>query len=112
MNNKPRLMAAAAALLLLTSCANTTIYPESNGTYSLVSTSVSQSAAEKDAKEKASKQCEKQGKHLVVLNHKSKYQGMNKADKAVIGLASTLLVGTNTTNSSDDYIVQLKFSCK
>jgi len=55
--------------LLLTGCASTTIFPKGNNNYSSTSTSSDQNYAEKDAIEKAHKQCMDQGKRLAVTNH-------------------------------------------
>lgn len=104
-----------SAAALLAGCASTTILPEGNGQYSLVSTSASESSAIHDAKSKATEECTKQGKHLKVLKYKSIYQGMDKNERAVLNLAQNLLKKDNTPNigpdSSDDYKVTMKFKC-
>ncbi len=98
---------------LLVGCASTTILPEGNGRYSLVSTSSSESAALSDAKKKANEECLKQNKQLIVLKHHSVYQGMDKTNKAMINLAGALLAGNGgTANSSDDYKISMMFRCK
>lgn len=98
---------------LLTGCASTTIMPNGNGRYSLISTSSSESAAITDAKKKATEECQKQNKQLIVLKHSSVYQGMDKTNKAMINLAGALLAGTaNSANSSEDYKVNMLFRCK
>ena len=102
-----------ATSFFLAGCASTTILPQGNGRYSLVSTSASESAAITDAKKKATEECQKQNKHLVVLKHHSKYQGIDKSEKAVINIAGALLTGTSSSaNSSDDYKVTMTFSCR
>ena len=99
--------------LLLAGCASTTILPEGNGKYSLVTTSFSESSAFANAKQKAVEECQKQSKQLVVLNHKSTYQGIDKKDKAMLNIAGALINGNSSTaNSSDDYEVTMKFRCK
>ncbi len=102
----------ATGALFLAGCASTTIYPEGENKFSLVATSSSEGSAEKAAEKKASDYCEKMGKKLVVLKHQSTYQGVDRNQKAVIGLASALVGGgPNPASSSDDYRVELKFKC-
>lgn len=105
------LLAICAAAALLTSCAQTTIYPTGNDTYSSVSTSSDEGYAEKDGQKKAEEQCTKQGKHLVVLNHKTEYQGVDSQTKLIGGIAGGLLGGGNPTTSSSDYKVKMTFKC-
>jgi len=97
----------------LVSCANTTVYPEGNGVYSLVATSSSEGTAQNAAKKKASEYCEKQGKQLIVMKHQSHYQGMNKDNQALIGVASAVLTGNSSAGTTmDDYKIELQFKCK
>lgn len=100
------------SLGILAGCASTTILPEGNGRYSLVTTSSSESYAIKDAKKKAAEKCAEENKALVVLTHKSTYQGIDKNEKAIIGLAGAVLAGNSNTSSPDDYKVTMKFRCK
>lgn len=98
---------------VLAGCASTTIFPEGKNQYSLVTTSSSEGSAEADAKKKAAKYCQKQAKNLVVLSHSTKYQGVNKQNAAMIGVASAFLTGGgNPARSNDDYQVTMKFTCR
>ena len=116
MNSSKRVIAISALLgagLLLAGCSSTTVYPEGNNTYSLVTTSRAQSRAEKGAESKAEKYCKKKGKKLVVLTHKTKYQGIGKEKAAIIGIAGALLTGgAGMGNSNNDYQVSMKFACR
>lgn len=101
-----------SALSFLYGCASTTVFPEGNNRYSLVSTSFSESSALEDAKKKATEVCNQQNQTLIVLKHKSVYQGIDKRDKAIIDIADTVLNGnTTSTSNSDDYKVTMKFRC-
>ena len=112
MSTKSALITITSAALLLTACANTTIYPGEKGTYSLVTTSSDQGYAEKDAKKKSEEYCTTLGKRLVVVNHKTAYHGADKNNVAVIGLVSTVLGGGgNPARSSEDYEVLMTFRC-
>ncbi|KTD31359.1 hypothetical protein E3983_13370 [Legionella israelensis] len=113
MNQIFKILIMSLSFLLLASCASTTVFPEGGNKFSLVATSSSEGMAESAAKKKASEYCSKQGKELVVLKHKSLYQGVDKSQKALIGLASSILTDrANPASSSDDYRVELKFICK
>lgn len=109
------LMLLGLFMLLVLGCASTTIYPEGNNAYSLVTTSSEQSYAEKDAQSQADKQCTALGKSLVVLQHQTSYHGVNKESAALIGLA-TLVVNPkqphNPATSNSDYEVRMKFMCR
>tara|TARA_Y100000588_G_scaffold365735_1_gene430730 strand:- start:1418 stop:1759 length:342 start_codon:yes stop_codon:yes gene_type:complete len=97
----------------LMSCASTTVLPEGEGKYSLVTTSSSEGYALKAAKSKAVEHCSKLNKELVVLNYKATYQGMDKNTQALANIAGALLTGSpNAGTSSDDYKVEMKFRCK
>ena len=104
--------------ILVVGCADTTIYPEANNTYSLVTTSGKQGYAEKDALKKSSEYCNKTGKKLVVLSHQTAYHGVEKTNAALIGLASLALtarqdsIGGNPATSNQDYEVTMKFTCQ
>ncbi len=112
MSFNPRILSVGMCLALLAGCASTTIYPEGDNNFSLVTTSSAQGAAESDAKNKAMKYCQKMGQRLVVLKHRTKYQGVPKNEAAIVGLASAVLGSPNTASSSSDYQVTMKFTCK
>lgn len=100
-------------VVLLSSCANTTVFPEGDNKFKLVATSSEERYAENAAIKKATEYCQKQGKQVVVLSHKSEYQGVDKSQKAIIGLASSLLTDSgNPASSEDDYRVEVRFACK
>lgn len=101
----------AGAVLVLAGCAETTVYPIGNGRYSLVSTSSSQGYAEKYAKKKAAKVCSDKGKQLLVVSHKTVYQGVEKKDAAIIGVAGALVGDAGAGQSNDDYKTTLIFKC-
>ena len=94
-------------------CASTTVFPEGDGKYSLVTTSSSEGYALKEAKKKAMEHCAKLNKELVVIKHKSTYQGMDKNNKALANIAGALLTNNASAgDSSDDYKIEMKFRCK
>jgi hypothetical protein len=99
--------------IVLAGCASTTIYPEANDSFSLVTTSSDQGYAEKDASKKAAEYCTGLGKRLVVVHHETAYHGANKDNAAVIGLASAILTGgSNPAKSNEDYEVKMQFKCQ
>lgn len=100
------------AIGFLSGCASTTIYPEPNNTFSLVTTSSDQGYAEKDALKKATEHCQTSGRRLVVLKHNTIYQGADKNNAALIGLASAVIGTGNTAKSAEDYQVTMKFKCE
>ncbi len=114
MKNKLQLLGITVISFAIIGCASTTIYPEGGNKSSLVTTSSSESIAEKTALQKAQEHCIKQGKELVVLHHQTTYQGVDKNHKAMIGLANAIITnsGVNPTNSSNDYRVDLSFTCQ
>ena len=110
---KLRLPSICLAAVLLVGCASTTIYPEANGNYSLVTTSSDQGYAEKDAEKKAEAYCADNGRKLVVVSHQTAYHGADKNNAAFIGLASAILPqGSNPARSNQDYEVTMKFRCQ
>lgn len=113
MRSKSKLILPLVSALYLSSCANTTVFPEGDNKFKLVATSSEEHYAENAAIKKATEYCQKQGKQVNVLSHKSEYQGVDKSQKAVIGLASSLLTdGPNPASSDDDYRVEVRFACK
>lgn len=108
---KLKLLVLVGGVLLLSSCAQTSIFPTGNNTYSSVSTSSAQGPAESDAKAKAEAQCTKQGKRLVVLQHQTNYQGADTSTKIAGGVISGLIGGPNMAVSSSDYQVKMQFKC-
>ena len=113
MTNKFDFFLTSVIAVALTGCASTTIFPEKNNQFSLVTTSSSEGVAEKEALKKAEEYCAKRGQNLVVLEHQSTYQGVDKTHKALIGLTGALLTNNQmySANSDDDYRVNLRFTC-
>jgi len=112
-------LVGVATFLIIAGCAQTTIMPEGNDTYSVVSNSSSEGYAFKDALNKGTELCQKEGKSIKVLSHKGTYQGASKDTKAMMGtlsgVASILSKGNGGSSydgsSSDDYKVALRFKC-
>ena len=106
-------LSVCSAAILLAGCASTTIYPEANDSFSLVTTSSEQGYAEKDAQQKATEYCTNLGKRLVVVHHETAYHGADKNNAAMIGLASAILTGgPNPARSNQDYEVKMQFKCQ
>lgn len=106
-----RTIILSTAILLLTSCAQTTIYPIGKDEFSSVSTSSNQGYAEQDAKAKAETHCNKLGKRLQVINHQTRYRGPDAQTKMVGGVVSGLTGGPNSAVSENDYEVRMLFKC-
>jgi hypothetical protein len=106
------LLILCATAVVATGCASTTIYPAGKNTYTSVSTSSDQGYAEKDAEKKATEQCTKQGRRLVVLKHDTEYHGPDASQKLVGGIVGGVLGGGNPTTSSSDYQVKMTFKCE
>lgn len=114
MSKKISLSLVCSTTFLLASCASTTIYPGPNGNYSLVTTSSEQGYAQKDARKKAAEYCQSIGKNLVVINHQTNYNGADKNNAALIGLASSIFTpdAGNPAKSNQDYEVKMNFRCE
>lgn len=105
------LFALCAAAAVVTGCAQTTIYPSGNNTFTSVSTSSDQGYAEKDAEKKATEQCTKQGRRLVVIKHDTEYHGPDASQKIMGGIVGGVLGGGNAATSANDYQVKMTFKC-
>ena len=113
---------ALVAVVVVMGCSttsNTTLLPEQNNTYKVISFASTESAANKSAVSRATDVCNQSGKSMVVLNHASKYQGgLTKGDKQLIKTGSeiaSLIDGQNLSvdpSSSDDYKVVIEFQCQ
>jgi protein involved in ribonucleotide reduction len=106
-----------AIALLVISCATTRIMPHADGSYIMVANSASEGYAYDAAIKDAEKFCEKKGKKFAVLSQDSRYQGMDKNAKAIIGVIGAVNPNnqnnySNSTSSQDDYKVEIKFQCK
>lgn len=103
---------------LLTACASTRIFPKEDGTFTLIATSHSDSAAHDAALADGQKHCAQLGKQFAVIKIGSQYQGVDKDTQMVVGAVKDVISGNqyphNTSNGSrpDDYKVQLDFRCK
>ena len=102
--------------LVLASCASPTVYPEKDGTYTLVSTSSYSSSANKAAKKKATKVCGDEARNLEVVKVDEVYQGVDKTAGAAMNVASSLVASlaggySQSSNSENDYKVTLNFRC-
>ncbi|EKD91789.1 MAG: hypothetical protein ACD_29C00374G0001 [uncultured bacterium] len=70
------------------------------------------------AVKKANEVCTKQGKKLVVLSHKTKYQGAGKELGTVTSMASQAafmignVAGVPTSKTATDYKTTLEFECQ
>lgn len=107
-----RLFAACSLSFLIVSCAQTTIYPLGDNTFSSVSTSSDQGYAEQGAKNKAESYCQKMGRQLVVKNHETFYHGPDRQTKMLGGIVSDLTGSTeNHATSESDYEVRMIFRC-
>ncbi len=113
MRNK--IFISTSLCLLLAGCANTTIYPEGDNNFSLVTNSAYQSEAEREALDKATDYCAKMGRRLIVIHHQTNYHGPDKTAAAMTEVASMMLSKdheTTSTRSNDDYEVTMKFTCE
>lgn len=106
-----KVIATCTSIALLTSCANTTIFPNGPNSFSSVSTSSQQKYAESDAKSKAEAHCKKLGKQLAVSNHQTEYHGADTSTKVAGAIVSGLVGGPNFAVSSSDYEVKMQFKC-
>ncbi len=108
------------ALVTLTACstAKTRIFPKEGGNYMMVASGPSESDAFDESLKRSQEHCEKMGKHFVMVDQKSEYQGADKTTKAVASVANTLLSGGNHTytvgqgNTNDDYKITMNFKCQ
>jgi len=104
---------AVFMVLVLAGCASTTVFENEDGSYSLVTTSSSESYAVSEAKEDAEEKCQKLGKKFVLVDKKTTYQGADKTAKAVVGAVGVMTgKGYHDGSRHDDYKVEMKFKCK
>lgn len=115
---------AAAGIALLSSfglvaCSTTTttIYPGRHGVYQAVSLSRNQGDGVTASMQKARKICAAQGRSLVVLNHRSHYQGTDKEAGEISEVASDAVLGTTgvyvpSLKQNNDYKTVIRFRCK
>lgn len=99
------------SLLLITSCASTTIFPSEGNTFTSISNSSEQSYAETDAKNKAEKHCKQLGKHLSIINHQTNYHGPDNQTKLMGAVAAQVLNTSNMATSQSDFEIILHFKC-
>ena len=115
-------LVALIAFVMAMGCSttsNTTLLPEKDNTYKVISFGSTESGANKSAVSRATDVCNQSGKSMVVLNHASKYQGgLAKGDKQLIKTGSeiaSLLDGQDLSvdpSSADDYKVVIEFQCQ
>lgn len=110
-----------SSLICLAACASTRIIPKEDGSYLMVATSHSDGAAYDAALEKANEHCAKMGKQFAMVDTNSKYQGVDKTAKAVVGAVGQIIRPNNTPqyghptatdSTADDYKVEMNFRCK
>lgn len=118
-----RLLLAIGLSTLLLGCATTetTIIPNSDGTYSMEATDHTEADALNGGIAAAGKACKEQGKSLAVISHSTKYTG-GKIDhdtkdmvNSVASVASTFIPNIGPTDIMDtrnDFTVTLKYQCK
>ncbi len=108
------------ALVTLTACstAKTRIFPKEGGNYMMVASGPSESDAFDESLKRSQEHCEKMGKHFVMVDQKSEYQGADKTAKTVAGVATALFASggpTHTTgrgDTNDDYKITMNFKCQ
>ncbi len=116
-------IAIAATIIIatgaMTACSTlrTTVIPQSQNKYTVVATAESGSTAIDGAIKKSQKVCTKQGKKLVVINHKTKYQGAGKTLGTVSSIVSQVAFeASNTyvpsTKGAEDYKSIVNFECQ
>lgn len=105
--------------VLMSACSTlrTTVIPQSNNQYTVVATAEKGSTAINGGIKKAEKICKGQGKKLVVVSHKTKYQGAGKELGAVTGMVSQVAFATGdltgvTSKTAEDYKSTVVFECK
>lgn len=106
---------------LIVGCAdNATLMPHGNNKYTVVALSYSENDATKAAMDKANKVCSEKMLTANVTKQNSIYQGLDKSNKAMMGMAGDLmnmLKARNASGSShpeasrDDYKVIIDFTC-
>jgi len=105
--------------LTLSGCSTTTttLYPQSNGKFQVVSLSRAQGSGVSSAMRKAQQVCQAQGKHAVILKHTSRYQGTDKQVGEISEVASTIASDVTgnfipSLKQNNDYKSVLLFRCK
>lgn len=79
--------------------------------YTTSSTSSNEVHASDIAMEKAIAICKAQDRQVLLVDHTSKYQGLNNGQKKIVGLANQDLNVKASTSSGFDYRGILRFKC-
>lgn len=97
--------------LLVAGCVYTQVFPEEKHTYTVVTKDMNEIAANNAAMEKATKICKAEERNLIIIDHKSLYQGATVEQKRLAQLAKEDLLVNPTIATSHDYKVIFKFKC-
>ncbi|MFA6409481.1 MAG: hypothetical protein WCW01_04835 [Gammaproteobacteria bacterium] len=128
-SNLKKLSLIISISILIAGCANNaTLLPHGNNKYTVVALSYSEDDAMKSAMNKANQVCSEKMLSVDVTKQNSVYQGVDKNQKAVMGIAGDVLnaISYNKSNNSsgfypgssrpessrDDYKVTLDFTCE
>lgn len=100
-----------SVLLLLAGCVYTQVFPEEKHFYTVITKDVDESRANSAAMEKATKICNAEDRILIILDHKSIYQGATDDELTLAQVAKENLRVYPTMQTAHDYKVIFRFKC-
>lgn len=98
-------------MILLTGCVYTKVYPEDKHVYTIITKDMNESRANSAAMEKATKICKAEERDVIIIDHKSLYQGATADERALAQVAKENLDVNPTMNTAHDFKVIFKFKC-
>lgn len=106
-----------ASVMTACSTLRTTVIPQSQNKYTVVATAENGSTVINGAIKKAQMVCTNQGKKLVVISHKTNYQGAGKTLGTVSSIVSQVAFDAGntyvpSTKGSEDYKSTVVFECQ
>jgi len=99
-------------VVFLSGCYNVSTIYDGDNLYTVTAVSASELDANNMAMEKAIKICDFRPYKVQVLEHISRYQGMDAQEKALVGEAHNAIGVSGKTTSARDYKAIIRFKCK
>lgn len=97
--------------LSISGCVYTLVYPEKRHFYTVVTKNMDESIANSAAMEKATRICKAEGRRVIILDHRSLYQGATDSEKTLAEVAKQNLKVNPTMTTAHDYKVIFRFKC-
>ena len=106
-----KILALCPIFLLVAGCVYTQVFPEEKHFFTVVTKDMDETRANSAAMEKAIRICKAEDRRVIILDHKSIYQGATDAELALAQLARKNLGTQPTMRTAHDYKVIFRFKC-